>query len=203
MAKHSATSSPKSSHPKSSTPKHPAHSQEGSAKQATSKAVEQMIRVDHAGEYGAVRLYEGQLAVLGKSTHADALKEMLEHEQEHLATFRKLLKQRNLKPTVFQPLWHVAGFALGAATAALGTRTAMACTVAVEDEIDEHYESQEKELGSDEKELKGKITQFRAEEQEHRDEALRREAEKAPLYPLLYGSIRGGTRLAIWLSTRW
>jgi len=166
-------------------------------------SVDQMIRVDHAGEYGAVRLYEGQLAVLGQSTHADALKEMLEHEQEHLATFRKMLKERKLKPTVFQPLWHMAGFALGAATAALGTRTAMACTVAVEDEIDEHYESQEQQLGDDEKELKQKITQFRAEEQEHRDEALRREAEKAPLYPILYGGIRGGTRLAIWLSTRW
>lgn len=165
--------------------------------------VEQMIRVDHAGEYGAVRLYQGQLALLGNSTQAPALKEMLEQEQEHLAAFGELLKARGVRPTAFQPLWHVAGFALGAATAALGYRSAMACTVAVEDEIDEHYASQERQLGDDEKELKGKISKFRADEQEHRDEAIRREAEKAPLYPLVYGGIRNATKLAIWLSTRW
>ncbi len=167
--------------------------------------VEQMIRVDHAGEYGAVRLYEGQLALLSNSTHGPALKEMLEHEQEHLAAFSEMMKERGVRPTAFQPLWHVAGFALGAATAALGHRSAMACTVAVEDEIDEHYAGQEKQLADDKKEkkLKTKISKFRADEMEHRDEALRREAEKAPLYPLLYGGIRRATKLAIWLSTRW
>ena len=162
-----------------------------------------MIRVDHAGEYGAVRLYQGQLALLGGSTHAPALREMLAHEREHLAAFAELLKARGVRPTVFQPLWHVGGFALGAATAALGYRAAMACTVAVEDEIDEHYAAQERQLGEGDKELKAKISKFRAEEQEHRDEALRREAERAPLYPLFYGGIRGATKLAIWLSTRW
>ncbi len=166
--------------------------------------IEAMIRVDHAGEYGAVRIYEGQLAVLGarKSASADAIRHMAEQEQRHLKTFDALINERRVRPTALEPVWRVAGFALGAATALLGEKAAMACTAAVEDVIDEHYKSQVDRLGNNDPQLKATVEDFRADEIAHRDEALARGAEEAPGYRLLSGAIKAGVRLAIKLSER-
>ncbi len=164
--------------------------------------VERMVRVDHAGEYGAVRIYEGQLAVLGRSAAGPVLRRMAEQERRHLEHFERLVSQRRVRPTLLSPLWHVAGFALGAGTALLGPRAAMACTVAVEEVIDEHYARQAAQLGEDEAALKAAVEEFRAEEVEHRDTALTHGAEQAPGYPLLTGVVKAGSRLAIWLSER-
>ncbi|MDJ0946462.1 MAG: demethoxyubiquinone hydroxylase family protein [Kiloniellales bacterium] len=161
-----------------------------------------MIRVDQAGEYGARRIYEGQLAVLGRSPAAATIRKMHEQELAHLETFDRLVAERRVRPTLLQPVWHVAGFALGAATALLGEKAAMACTVAVEEVIDEHYAGQAERLGDDEPELKKAIEDFRADELEHRDIGLEHDAEGAPAYPLLSGAIKAGSRLAIWLSER-
>lgn len=164
--------------------------------------VERIIRVDQAGEYGAVRIYAGQLAVLPEGPAEQAVRDMAAKEKEHLAEFDRLVAERRVRPTALQPLWHVAGFALGAATALMGPRAAMACTVAVEEAIDEHYAAQAQALGDDEKALRRRIETFREDELEHRDTALRHEAEKAPAYPLLSAAIKSGSRLAIWLSER-
>ncbi len=162
----------------------------------------QMIRVDQAGEYGAKRIYEGQLAVLGDRPVGTAIREMAEQEQHHLETFNKLIVERRVRPTVLTPLWHLAGFALGAGTALLGEKAAMACTVAVEEVISDHYAGQEAKLGRDEDDLKDTIRRFRRDELAHRDTGLAHDAEAAPGYPLLSRAIKDGTRLAIWLSTR-
>jgi len=159
--------------------------------------LEEVIRVDHAGEYGAKRIYQGQLAVLRGTKHEETIRHMQEQEQVHLDTFSKLIAERRVRPTVLLPLWHVAGFALGAATAAMGPRAAMACTVAVEEAIDEHYRDQEEKLGEDEAPLRAKIARFRAEELEHRDIGLANEAELTPGYRLLSGAIKLGCKLAI------
>ncbi|HKW54136.1 MAG TPA: demethoxyubiquinone hydroxylase family protein [Stellaceae bacterium] len=164
--------------------------------------VARMIRVDHAGEYGAARIYEGQLAVLGRSAAAPVIRRMAEQEKRHLAAFDRLVVERRVRPTALSPLWHLAGFALGAATALLGERAAMACTVAVEEVIDEHYRDQVERLGGSEPELSAAITEFRAQEIEHRDTGLAHGAESAPGYPALSAAIKAGSRLAIWLSTR-
>jgi len=164
--------------------------------------IEQMIRVDHAGEYGAVRIYAGQLAVLGRSDEAPAIRAMAEKEREHLAAFEKLVADRGVRPTALQPLWHAAGFALGAATALLGPRAAMACTVAVEEAIEEHYAAQAAQLGEDEAPLREAIERYRADELAHKDEALAQGAEEAPAYEALTGAVKAASRLAIWLSTR-
>ncbi len=165
--------------------------------------VERMLRVDQAGEQGAVRIYEGQLAVLGaRSEAAAAIRRMAAQEQRHLDAFNRILPQRRVRPTVLSPLWHVAGFALGAATALLGERAAMACTVAVETVIDEHYGAQVAALGAREPELKAMIEEFRRDEVAHRDESLAHGAEQAPGYEVLSAAIKAGSRLAIWLSTR-
>ena len=161
-----------------------------------------MIRVDHAGEYGAVRIYEGQLAVLPPGPARDAVSEMAAQEQRHLETFEKLIVERHVRPTILTPLWRVAGFALGAVTARMGPRVAMACTVAVEEVIDEHYREQAERLGTAESSLKSTIVEFRAEELEHRDTALEHEAERAVGYPVLSALVKAGSRAAIWLSTR-
>jgi 3-demethoxyubiquinol 3-hydroxylase len=166
------------------------------------EAVERMIRVDHAGEYGAARIYAGQLAVLGRRKSAAVIRHMAEQEKRHLASFERLVVERRVRPTLLSPLWHVAGFALGAATALLGEEAAMACTVAVEEVIDEHYRSQEEALGGSEPDLKAAIAEFRADELEHRDTGLAHGAREAPGYELLSGAIKAGSRLAIWLSTR-
>ena len=161
-----------------------------------------MIRVDHAGEYGARRIYEGQLAVLGKSACAPTLKHMHEQELAHLRTFEDLLVRNRVRPTLLQPVWHVAGFALGAATAMLGEKAAMACTVAVEEVIDAHYADQAEQLDADQAALKQTIETFRQEELEHRDIGLAHGAEETPGYELLSGAVKAGSRLAIWLSER-
>ncbi|MFI5020856.1 MAG: demethoxyubiquinone hydroxylase family protein [Alphaproteobacteria bacterium] len=164
--------------------------------------VKRMIRVDQAGEYGAKRIYAGQLAVLGRSLGAGVIRKMAEQEERHLAAFDKLIVERRVRPTALQPLWYVTGFALGAATALLGERAAMACTVAVEEVIDAHYARQATALGDDEAELRERIEEFRAHEIEHKETALAHGAEAAPAYPLLSGAIKAASRLAIWLSTR-
>ena len=165
--------------------------------------LEKLIRVDQAGEYGAVRIYQGQRAVMGKNPrYAEMLRHMEEQELHHLETFNKLVVERRVRPTLLTPLWHLAGFALGAGTALLGEKAAMACTVAVEEVIDEHYASQAEQLGEDEAELLKTVQQFRAEEIEHRDLGLANGAEQAVGYPLLSATIKTGSRLAIWLSER-
>jgi len=166
--------------------------------------VERAIRVDHAGEYGAVRIYEGQLAVLGKGNSGPVIKHMLDQEKAHLETFDGLIAERRVRPTALMPLWHVAGFALGAATALLGEKAAMACTVAVEETIDEHYAEQIEALEpyGDEAALKETCVKFREDELAHRDTGLEHGAEQAPGYEVLSGAIKAGSRLAIWLSTR-
>jgi ubiquinone biosynthesis monooxygenase Coq7 len=165
-------------------------------------AVARIIRVDHAGEYGATRIYDGQLAVLGRSRAVAAVHEMAEQEKRHLAVFEHLIATRRVRPTVLTPLWHVVGFALGAATAFLGERAAMACTVAVEEVIDEHYRSQAEALGDSESELRETIEAFRVDELGHRATALAHGARDVLGYELLSGAIKAGSRLAIWLSTR-
>ncbi|HVY14808.1 MAG TPA: demethoxyubiquinone hydroxylase family protein [Rhodopila sp.] len=163
--------------------------------------VAQAIRVDHAGEYGAARIYAGQLAVLGRGANGDLLRHMQAQEQHHLETFNGLIADRRVRPTVMLPFWHVAGFVLGAATAALGDKAAMACTVAVEETIDAHYRSQVETL-TDEPALCETIETFRAEEVEHRDIGLEHGAEQAPGYRALSRLIRAGCRAAIRISER-
>jgi ubiquinone biosynthesis monooxygenase Coq7 len=165
-------------------------------------AVARMIRVDHAGEYGAVRIYQGQLAALCARGKADLLRHMLAQEQRHLDTFAGLVADRGVRPTVLLPVWHLAGFALGAMTAALGERAAMACTVAVEEAIDAHYQKQIVALGDAEPDLRATISEFRDEELEHRDTGLAHGAEQAPGYRLLRAVIKTGCRAAIALSER-
>lgn len=164
--------------------------------------VARTIRVDHAGEYGAKRIYEGQLAVLGQTRYGPILRHMMAQEQQHLDTFARLIAQRRVRPTALLPIWHIAGFALGAATALLGHRAAMACTVAVEEAIDEHYRGQAATLGDDETPLREHIERFRAEELEHRDIGLENEAEQAPAYRVLTAAIKAGCKVAITVSER-
>jgi len=168
----------------------------------TREAVERMIRVDHAGEYGARRIYQGQLAVLRRSGKAEILREMQAQEQKHLDVFAELIGRRRVRPTALLPFWHAAGFALGAATALLGERAAMACTVAVEEAIDTHYARQSAALGDDEAELRETIEAFRREELRHRDIGLAHGAELAPGYRVLSRLIKAGCRTAIVLSER-
>ena len=166
------------------------------------EVVERTIRVDHAGEYGAKRIYDGLLAVLGRTKYGPLIEHMKAQEQVHLDTFSRLMGERRVRPTALLPFWHVAGFALGAATALLGHRGAMACTVAVEEAIDEHYRAQEDTLGDDEAALRTDIARFRAEELEHRDIGLENEAEQAPAYRLLSAAIKAGCKIAIKVSER-
>ena len=161
-----------------------------------------MIRVDQAGEYGATRIYAGQLSVIRRGRAAGAIREMAEQEQRHLAQFDRLVAERRVRPTVLSPLWHVAGYALGAAAALLGERAAMACTVAVEEVIDGHYARQEEDLADSDPELAEAIQTARADELAHRDTALAHEATQAPGYELIAGAIKAGARIAIWLSER-
>ena len=164
--------------------------------------IARMLRVDHAGEYGARRIYEGQLAVLARTPSGPAIAEMHRQELRHLEAFEDLIGDRRVRPTALQPLWHLAGFALGAATALLGERAAMACTVAVEDVIDQHYARQIERLGDDEAELRDTLEAFRADELAHRDTGLAHGAEETPGYEALSAAIKTGSRLAIWLSER-
>ena len=168
---------------------------------------EAMLRVDQAGEYGATRIYAGQLAVMGdRAPHSAEIAAMAAQEAGHRARFDALIAARGVRPTALQPLWSVAGYALGAATALIGPEAAMACTAAVEEEIDRHYTRQLDALEADtadpDPELAALIEDFRADEREHRAAALRLGAERAPAFPLLSGAIRLGCRVAIRLSER-
>ena len=162
-----------------------------------------MLRVDQAGEYGATRIYAGQLAVLRRNCpEARLVARMAAQEERHLKRFNQLMAERRVRPTALQPLWNVAGFALGAATALMSAQAALACTDAVETEIDKHYREQLAELGDDDPELAADIEEFRADELEHRDSARAGGATNAIGYPLLTAAIRAGCRVAIELSKR-
>lgn len=167
---------------------------------------EAMIRVDHAGEFGAKQIYAGQLAVLSRDASAResvaAIRKMAAQEAAHLATFERLIRERNVRPTALEPLWRVAGYTLGAVTALMGPQAAMACTTAVEDVIEEHYASQAERLGASDPELKSIIESARADELEHRDSALGHGAEQAPAFSLLSAAIRFGCRTAIAIAER-
>ena len=165
--------------------------------------VASMLRVDQAGEYGATRIYAGQLAVLGDGQPAARLiARMAAQEERHLKHFDDLLAERGVRPTILQPVWAAAGHALGAATALIGPEAAMACTAAIEDEIDAHYSEQLEALGDSDPGLSASIAAFQADEREHRDAAIAAGAEQSPAYPLLYSAIRAGCRVAIELSKR-
>lgn len=162
-----------------------------------------MLRVDQAGEYGATRIYAGQLAVMGtRAPHAGEIAAMARQEEEHRERLDALLSRHGVRPTALQPVWSAAGYALGVATALLGPEAAMACTAAVEEEIDRHYTGQLDELGEDDPELSETIRALREDERAHRATALAAGAEDAPFYPLLSGAIRLGCRIAIGLSER-
>ena len=162
-----------------------------------------MLRVDQAGEYGATRIYAGQLAVLRPNgPEAKLIARMAAQEERHLERFDALIAKRRVRPTALQPLWNVAGFALGAATALMSEKAALACTDAIETEIDRHYQQQLDELGDDDPELASDIAEFRADEIEHRDTARAAGATEAVGYPLLTAAIRAGCRVAIELSKR-
>lgn len=163
----------------------------------------EMLRVDQAGEYGAARIYAGQMAVFGHRHRLSAtIRHMAEQEARHLETFDSLLHERRVRPTLLQPFWHGAGFALGAVTALMGERAAMACTAAVEEVIDRHYEAQKLALAEEEPDLAETIARFQAEEVEHRDTAIAHGAEDTPGYGALAGAIRFGCRAAIALAKK-
>lgn len=177
------------------------------AEEALGKAkpdIASMIRVNQAGEYGAAQIYKGQLAVMGDDApDSGAIHHMAEQEQRHLDAFDRMIVERNVRPTVLQPFWQVAGYALGAGTAMLGPRAAMACTAAVETEIDKHYQEQMEQLETEnDPELLGKIAEFREEELEHKQVAIEAGAEETPGYPVLSAAIRLGCKVAIGLSKR-
>ncbi|MGE0650953.1 MAG: demethoxyubiquinone hydroxylase family protein, partial [Alphaproteobacteria bacterium] len=148
------------------------------------------------------RIYAGQLAVLDKGPAADAIRRMAETELRHLRDFDRMMVERRVRPTALSPLWHVAGYALGAATALMGPKAAMACTEAVEDVIVGHYARQETVLGADDPQLRGLIEGAREDEAEHARTALASGARDTPCHEPLTAAIRAGTRLAIWLSER-
>lgn len=167
------------------------------------EVIERLIRVDHAGEYGARRIYRGQLAVLKPGTEQyEQIRHMAEQEEAHLAHFEQLIGARRVRPTALYPLWHVAGYALGAATALMGVKAAMACTIAVEEVIVEHYARQAAKLGPEEAELKEACERFAADEDEHRATAVGAGGESAPGYRALASVIKAGSRAAIFLSER-
>lgn len=161
-----------------------------------------MIRVDQAGEFGATRIYAGQLAILAGRASGDVVGHMADQERVHLDKFDALMNERRVRPTALAPVWHVAGYALGAATALMGEKAAMACTVAVEEVIDDHYARQAERLGEEDGALKSLIEECRADEVAHKEKALEEGAREAPGYPVLSGAIKAGSRLAIWLSER-
>ena len=176
----------------------------------TRQLYERIIRVDHAGEYGADRIYAGQLKVLGKTDVGPLIQHMWDQEKAHLAKFKELIGEYRVRPTVLHPFWSVAGYALGAGTALLGKEAAMACTVAVEESITAHYNQQLRDLlalyetnkDPRHKELLEIITKFRDEEMEHHDTGLEHDAEQAPGFKFIKGTIQAGCKAAIWMSER-
>lgn len=164
---------------------------------------DRMVRVDHAGEFGAVRIYAGQRAVMGDHHKmAGLLRHMHEQEEAHLARFNKLIRERGVRPTIMAPFWHVAGFALGAGTALMGDKAAMACTQAVETVIDDHYQEQRDKLAGQDPELEEIIEDFQAEEVEHKRLAEEHGANEALGHPILTSVIKAGCKAAIWISKR-
>ena len=172
----------------------------------TDSRVEEFIRVDHAGERGAVKIYEGQLLALNTIVKNDNLKktieDMKEHEVEHCQFFENEIKKRNIEPTKFLPLWDLLGVGLGFGSTLLGKKAAMLCTASVEEVIDKHYLSQINELGPDEEELKKKITKFRQDELDHKDIAYEEGATKKGLYALMDRIIKTGSKIAINISEK-
>tara|TARA_B100000989_G_scaffold110120_1_gene80787 strand:+ start:350 stop:880 length:531 start_codon:yes stop_codon:yes gene_type:complete len=168
--------------------------------------VEEFIRVDHAGERGAVKIYEGQLLALNTIVKDEDLKktiqEMKVHEIEHCQFFEKEIKKRNIKPTKFLPLWDLLGVGLGFGSTLLGKKAAMLCTASVEEVIDKHYLDQINQLGSDEKELKKKIIKFREDEIHHKDIAYQKGASKKGLYSIMDRIIKTGSKIAINISEK-
>ena len=174
------------------------------SKSTTDKTIlEEIIRVDHAGEYGATRIYDGQIAVFGKDSKiGKTIQHMADQEQEHIEKFNELLIEKRVRPTALLPVWNIAGFALGAGTALMGEKAAMACTVAVEKVIGEHYREQQNLLEDDEKELKKTIAKFEKDELEHHDIGLEHDAENAPGYKVMTKVIEIGCKAAIAISKK-
>ena len=167
------------------------------------KTLEQIIRVDHAGEYGATKIYEGQIAIFGKDTKiGKTIQHMADQEQEHIEKFQELIIAERVRPTFFLPLWNIAGYALGAGTALMGKKAAMACTVAVEKVIGEHYNEQATLLEEDQKKLKMTIKKFAADELEHHDIGIAHDAESTPGYKALTKIIEFGCKTAIAVSKK-
>ena len=168
--------------------------------------VEEFIRVDHAGERGAVKIYEGQLLALNTLVKNDGLKKTIEemkiHEKEHCEFFEKEIKKRKIEPTKFLPLWDLLGVGLGFGSTLLGKKAAMLCTASVEEVIDKHYLDQINQLGDDEKELKSKIIKFRKDELHHKDIAYEKGATKKGLYSILDKVIKTGSKIAINISEK-
>jgi len=175
-------------------------------KKTNKNRVKEFIRVDHAGERGAIKIYEGQLLALNTFIKDDDLKKKIEqmkvHEKEHCDYFENEIKKRNIQPTKFLPLWDILGVGLGFGTAILGKKAAMLCTASVEEVIDEHYSSQIYELESDEKELKKKIIKFREDELHHKDIAYEEGATKQGAYSILDKIIKTGSKIAISISEK-
>ena len=172
-------------------------------KDITNRAdLEGYIRVDHAGERAAQQIYRGQLVVLGQHEMGDEIRHMMEQEVEHLETFDTLINERKVRPSFLDPVWGAAGFALGLVTAAMGPKAAMACTIAVEEVIGEHYQKQAENLGSDEASLKKTIERFRDEELEHRDIAVDYKGREARHYKMLHDVIQKGCRTAIKIAEK-
>tara|TARA_B100001027_G_C16242961_1_gene320351 strand:- start:244 stop:774 length:531 start_codon:yes stop_codon:yes gene_type:complete len=172
----------------------------------TNSKVEEFIRVDHAGERGAVKIYEGQLLALNTIVKNENLKkiieDMKEHEIEHCQFFEKEIKRRNIKPTKFLPLWDLLGVGLGFGSTILGKKAAMLCTASVEEVIDKHYQDQINELGPEEKSLKTKIIKFREDELHHKDIAYEEGASKKGIYSIMDKLIKTGSKLAIRISEK-
>ena len=175
-------------------------------KKTNKKKLEEYIRVDHAGERGAIKIYEGQLLALKTIMKNDELKakieEMKVHEEEHAEFFENEIKKRNIKPTKFLPLWDLLGLGLGFGSTILGNKAAMLCTASVEEVIDEHYQNQINKLEDDEKNLKKKIIKFREDELHHKDIAYENGASKDGLYSILDKVIKTGSRIAITISEK-
>ena len=172
----------------------------------TKNKIEEFIRVDHAGERGAVKIYEGQLLALNTLVKDEKLKKIIEdmrvHEKEHCEFFEKEIKKRNIKPTKLLPLWDLLGVGLGFGSTLLGKKAAMLCTASVEEVIDKHYLSQINQLGPDEKDLKKKIIKFREDELHHKDIAYEKGATKKGFYSILDKLIKTGSKIAINISEK-
>ena len=170
------------------------------------KKIEEFIRVDHAGERGAVKIYEGQLLALNTLVKDEALKKIIEemkvHEKEHSDFFEKEIKKRNIEPTKFLPLWDLLGVGLGFGSTLIGKKAAMLCTASVEEVIDKHYLNQINQLGPNEKELKEKITKFRMDELHHKDIAYEEGASKKGFYSIMDKIIKTGSKIAINISEK-